>query len=305
MRVRDFQVTDVFAGGGGLSRGMMNAGFGVRAAFDNWRPAIAFYKSNFKHEIIDCDLNDDKGAARKIQDFNPQIIVGGPPCQDFSSAGKRDENGSRANLTISYAKIVASLQPRFFIMENVDRAVKSRSFYSAITLFKKAGYGLTTRILDASFCGAPQIRKRVFVIGELEGTDDFLSSLITEALASKRMTVRDYLGDAIDVDYYYRHPRSYMRRGIFSVDEPSPTIRGINRPVPAGYTGHPGDPVKISKQIRPLSTMERALIQTFPTSVQLEGTKTDVDQIIGNAVPIKLAEFVANALAKHIRTLKA
>ena len=115
------------------------------------------------------------------------------------------------------------------------------------------------------------------------------------------MTLRDYFGDSLGFEYYYRHPRNYNRRGVFSIDEPAPTMRGVNRPVPKGYPGHPLDPVPISDSIRALTTKERALIQTFPPSFVFDGNKTDVEQMIGNAVPVKLAEFVAQALLHHIR----
>jgi len=113
------------------------------------------------------------------------------------------------------------------------------------------------------------------------------------------MTVREYLGDELDIDYYYRHPRNYSRRGIFSVDEPAPTVRGVNRPVPDGYKGHPGDPIKVSRKLRPLTTSERARLQTFPANFKWVGSKTDLEQMIGNAVPVRLAEFVAKAILEY------
>lgn len=299
------RVADVFSGGGGLSQGFLNAKFDIVAAFDNWKPAINFYEKNFSHPIKECDLGDVNEAVKAIKAFAPTMIIGGPPCQDFSSAGKRNEKGDRASLTVSYAEIVTKLKPQYFVMENVDRAVRSESFATAIEMLSAAGYGITNRILDASYCGVPQIRKRVFVIGEMGGEDGFLDELLNENLAEKRLTIREYLGDKVGVEFYYRHPRSYKRRAIFSVDEPSPTVRGVNRPLPGGYPGHPGDKAELTENIRALTTRERALIQTFPEHFDLEGSKTDIEQIVGNAVPIKLAEFVANALAKHIESVQA
>ena len=74
----------------------------------------------------------------------------------------------------------------------------------------------------------------------------------------------------------------------------------MNRPVPKGYPGHHLDTAPLSDNIRALSTAERAWIQTFPKDFKFVGSKTDVEQMIGNAVPVKLAEFVANALLHHI-----
>lgn len=102
--------------------------------------------------------------------------------------------------------------------------------------------------------------------------------------------------------YYYRHPRNYNRRGIFSIDEPSPTIRGVNRPIPPGYKLNSCDPENINlKNIRPLTTKERSLIQTFPKNFIFEGSKTDLEQMIGNAVPVNLAKFVGSSLLEYIK----
>lgn len=222
---------------------------------------------------------------------------GGPPCQDFSSAGKRDENGGRAELTISYAKIVTSIRPQLFIMENVDRALKSKTYKEAIKIFSDAGYHMTIAVLDASLCGAPQKRKRVVVVGSLTAPSMSIIEIYKKRQAATPMTIRDYLGDSLGVEYYYRHPRSYARRGIFSIDEPSPTIRGVNRPIPKGYAGHPGDATTIkTSNLRPLTTKERSLIQTFPREWDVSGRKSEIEQIIGNAVPVKLAEFVGKAI---------
>ena len=100
------------------------------------------------------------------------------------------------------------------------------------------------------------------------------------------MTVTDALGDELDIKFYYRHPRSYARRGIFSIDEPSPIIRGVNRPIPAGYIPHPTDPIKDLTGIRALTSVERSMIQTFPKDFKFIGTKTSIEQMIGNAVPV-------------------
>ncbi len=159
-------------------------------------------------------------------------------------------------------------------------------------------------VLDASRCGVPQARKRFFMIGGLNERDQFLNEPLERLQAKTPMTLRDYFGNRLKLEHYYRHPRSYARRGIFSVDEPSPTIRGVNRPIPEGYPGHPGDPVQVSDAIRPLTTRERASVQTFPDDYLLVGTKTDIEQVIGNAVPVNLAKYVAVRLLHHIAHLK-
>lgn len=188
-------------------------------------------------------------------------------------------------------------------MENVDRVATTQKYRMITAILKEAGYGLSERIIDASLCRVPQKRRRFFLCGRLEGRDNFLDDHIDASLASERMTLRDYFGDSLRTEHYYRHPRNYSRRAVFSIDEPSPTIRGVNRPIPHGYPGHAGDTETDRKKIRPLTTAERAQVQTFPPNFVLTVSKTSLEQAIGNAVPVSLAEFVGKALLQYEQRL--
>lgn len=294
------KIVDLFAGCGGLSLGFQSAGFEIEGAYELWETAATCYANNFNHPVFREDLSDAQKAADSIRLLQPDIIIGGPPCQDFSHAGKRIED-KRAALTEAFAEIVTTIMPRWFVMENVDRAQKSATYLVARDIFINAGYGLTEVVLDASFYGVPQRRKRFFCIGSLNVEDGFLLDYILQNKSDKEMTLRDYFGLSLDFEYYYRHPRNYNRRAVYSIDEPSPTVRGMNRPVPPGYTGHANDAKKLDSSIRSLTTLERALIQTFPPDFKWNGNKTDMEQMIGNAVPVKLAAFVAKALAYQIK----
>jgi DNA (cytosine-5)-methyltransferase 1 len=290
---------DLFSGCGGLSLGLEKSGVNVVAAFENWEPAVQVYKQNFSHPVFNIDLSVTENAVGLIKPIAPDLIAGGPPCQDFSSAGKRNESLGRADLTISFAKIVMECQPKIFLMENVDLAQKSQAYKNAKNVLSES-YAFTERILDASFCGVPQKRKRLFLIGAKNEKDAFLDETIKSKLAKHPLTVRRFLKDSDLPDYYYRHPRSYSRRGIFSIDEPSPTIRGVNRPIPPGYKFHAGDPIKSLDGIRPLTTLERALIQTFPKRFKWgHMNKSTLEQLIGNAVPVNLAKFVGSAIMDY------
>lgn len=294
------KAVDLFCGCGGLSLGFLKAGIDIVGAFDNWDDAIEVYRKNFSHPVDKLDLSNVDEAVGKIAALNPDMIIGGPPCQDFSSAGKRNEDNGRGDLTVSYANIISKSSPQWFVMENVARILKTQKFVEAKDILKKAGYGLTYTVLDASKCGVPQKRKRFVMIGKLGAKDDFIMDDLIANISDKEMSVADYFGDSLEIKYYYRHPRSYVRRGIFSVDEPSPTIRGVNRPMPSGYELHDGDPTDSLEGIRPLTTKERSMIQTFPPEFIFEGTKTDQEQMIGNAVPVNLGKFIATAILKNI-----
>ncbi len=294
------KVVDLFAGCGGLSLGFQNKGFDIVAAFDNWLPAIQVYQDNFNHPIFNQDLSQEE-LYDFIASFDPEMIIGSPPCQDFSSAGKRNENLGRANLTLSFANIISYIKPNWFVMENVDRITKSQIINTILNIFKQNKYGLTSIILNASYCGVPQARKRYFLIGELGKEDNALEFYLSKNKSKKPMTVFDYLGNSLNLEYYYRHPRSYKRRGIFTIHEPSPTIRGVNRPIPKNYKKHKGDLCDINESLRPLSTIERSYIQTFPKTFKFKGSKSNLEQMIGNAVPVKLSEYVANSILEYIQ----
>lgn len=293
------RTVDLFCGCGGLSLGFQNAGFKVIAAFDSWIPAVEVYKNNFHHPIFYKDLSDDQSYL-EIAKFNPEIIIGGPPCQDFSSAGKRDESLGRADLTLSFANIILQVNPRWFVMENVERIAKSHILKMALDIFKKAGYGLNSSVLNASYCGVPQNRKRYFLVGQLDSEDNFLDFYLAKNQSKKPMTVFDYLGDSLGIECFYRHPRSYKRRAIFSIHEPSPTVRGVNRPIPKTYRKHQGDVCEVDGGVRPLTTTERSYIQTFPNTFKFKGSKSNLEQMIGNAVPVKLGEYVARCIFEYI-----
>lgn len=289
------KVVDLFAGCGGLSLGFEQAGYEVVAAFEYWEAAANCHRANFSHPVERLDLSDVGAAVSQIRKYGADMIVGGPPCQDFSHAGKRVEN-VRAGLTQSFAAIVAGLAPRCFVMENVERARASQAYAAARKIFKEAGYGLTEIVLDASLCGAPQKRKRFICFGALGHDDGFALGAFRARLARKPMTLRDYFGDALGFECYYRHPRNYNRRAVFSIDEPAPTMRGVNRPIAKGYPGHKNDACPVTKDLHVLTFSERALIQTFPKDFKWVGAKTDVEQMIGNAVPVNLARFVGETV---------
>ena len=137
-------IVDLFCGCGGLSLGFESAGFDVVAGYDNWAAAINVYKENFTHPINQVDLSNVEEASNHISAYEPNMIIGGPPCQDFSSAGLRNEDNGRGNLTLCYAGIVSKIRPEWFVMENVATIIKTNKLVGAKAIFKEAGYGIIT-----------------------------------------------------------------------------------------------------------------------------------------------------------------
>jgi DNA (cytosine-5)-methyltransferase 1 len=298
-----FKAVDLFCGCGGLTTGLEASGFEVVAGIDQWADALKVYAKNHEgeqHAVIQHDLSNEETTIELVRQFKPFLIAGGPPCQDFSSAGNRTE-GARADLTVNYANVISNIRPTAFIMENVSRAQHADAFANAEQILRNAGFGLTMMVMNASLCGVPQLRKRLFLIGLQDAEDNFLKEALKAGLADKPMTMREYFGDEMPIDHYYRHPRTYERRAIYSMDEPSPTIRGVNRPKPATYNHHRNDSHPPDDTVQSLSLEQRARIQTFPVGYfDVQCSKASKEQMIGNAVPVELAKYVASKLMEHV-----
>ena len=300
-------VVDLFSGCGGLSRGFQNAGFEIMAAYDGWDAAVNCYNANFQHQSHKLDLSNVELAVETIRQHAPTIIIGGPPCQEFSNAGRRQE-GERADLTYKYAQIITDIMPTYFVMENVPRVRESVAYSKARERYVEAGYGLTELVLDASRCGVPQSRKRFFCIGALNHPDNFMLDALFENQSDEERTVRSYFAEQgidLDIRVYYRHPTTYTRRAIFDVDSVAPTIRGVSRPKPSTYKFHPDDACTVEERdsVRSLTQRERAIIQTFPLDFTFDVpglSNGDKEQMIGNAVPVLLAQYVATGLHNYI-----
>lgn len=277
---------------------MISAGIDVVEAYDLWTQALETYEHNIGGHAEEFDLSDVDAASERISSIAPALIAGAPPCQDFSTAGKRVE-ADHANLTTAFGQVVARCQPEAFLMENVPQVRLSETYGRMRHAVVKAGYSVVETVLDASWYGVPQIRRRFFAFGFLGDSQrgERFEQHVADTKSPQRLTVKQYMGDEIDIEFYYRHPRNYSRRSVFSVHEPSPTVRGVNRPVPPKYVGNRLDSVPPS-EVRALTTRERGRVQTFPTDWEWDGgnRNADTELQIGNAVPVQLATHVAEAV---------
>jgi DNA (cytosine-5)-methyltransferase 1 len=157
-------ILDLFCGAGGLSFGFVQAGFEVICAVDTNDAALKTYEANIGPHVIDQDL------SKKWELPTAQIIIGGPPCQGFSSAGLRRAGDHRNSLVSSFARIVQELQPRAFVFENVEGFLTAEGGERVIELLEpliKVGYCIHLRKINAANYGVPQHRKRVIAIGGL------------------------------------------------------------------------------------------------------------------------------------------
>ncbi len=252
-----------------MSIGLKQAGFEIVRAYDAWPVAVENYNRNVGNHAVVADLSDVLSTVPEIIGLAPDMICGGPPCQDYSSAGNRRE-ADNARLTLAFAMIVSIIRPRWFIMENVLGCAKSATWAEARTILKRAGYGITENKINASRYGVPQSRRRLFVIGRIGEHDDFLASSIAAAASEKPMTIRDLFGATVPAAIFFP-ATSDARRSIWSSDEPAPTIRERSiRPIPASYRPHPDDAALIQNGYvysRPVRAGRgvRSIDEPFPT----------------------------------------
>ncbi len=158
---------DLFCGAGGLSLGLQNAGWTPVLAVDNWSDAIKSYRANFAGhpaaEIDVCELNERR--LRDLVNRSPDWIVGGPPCQGFSTVGRRERDDPRNQLVRHFARIVDVLKPRGILVENVI-GLRDMNFVESVSkLFQDIGYNITSVVVRAADYGVPQLRHRLFFIG--------------------------------------------------------------------------------------------------------------------------------------------
>lgn len=183
-------VIDVFSGAGGLSAGLHRSTPRFRAvrAVEHDLAAAATYAANFGDIVYAGTVEkwlDDEG------DVSADVVVGGPPCQGFSTIGSRDPHDERNSLWRHFVETVRRAQPRAFVMENVPSFVKSREFEMFLKSFAApdlACYDLRTAIVDAAAHGAPQHRKRAIVLGFHR---DVEHPGLLPIVGDQRATVRD------------------------------------------------------------------------------------------------------------------
>ena len=193
---------DCFAGAGGLSLGLIQAGFDVRAAFDNFNQAVATYRSNIGDHILMSNVEEISGheLVRAAGCFPNEcaLVVGGPPCQGFSRQRRGDPNDDRNVLVLEFQRIVSEIMPELFLMENVPTILGQRGggFLRTFVAESQAyGYHVSAAVLDAADFGVPQRRKRAFIVGErLDCAPTFEFPSPTHNRDSW-VTVRDAIGD--------------------------------------------------------------------------------------------------------------
>jgi DNA (cytosine-5)-methyltransferase 1 len=200
MAKQKYKVLDLFCGCGGISEGYSLAGFDIAGGIDFNENATKTFQHNFKKaKVYDIDITTFSDDQIRNEYGDVDIIVGGPPCQGFSSANRwqKEMEDPRNKLFFEYIRFVQVIRPKVIMIENV-RGLLTRDNGYAIERIKEIlgseDYNITYKVLDASEYGVPQNRKRAIIIGiRKEFKDTFFDfNLITK---QTKTTVEDAIGE--------------------------------------------------------------------------------------------------------------
>jgi DNA (cytosine-5)-methyltransferase 1 len=306
----NLRAISLFTGAGGLDIGFERAGVDVTACVDIDPESCKTLRHNRPEwRIFEGDIRDFVPPKRA------DLVVGGPPCQGFSTAGKGDPNDSRNFLWQEYLRVVANARPSAVLLENVSGMKNRKNSHhldGVLDALEALGYSWTCEILNAADFGVPQIRRRLFILGLLTG-----SPTLPAPTVSKPQTVRQAIGDLEqqvlpELNHIpNRHAKHVAqrwsklaygevdplyRRARLDPEKPSPTIRAGGGYGPRGnhLAGfHP--PIHYSRPGQ-ITVREAARLQSFPDDWIFKGSKTAQGRQVGNAVPPALAE----AIARHV-----
>ncbi len=310
----------LFSGAGGLDLGLEQAGLTCAVCVENDKHAAATLRANGR-TVLERDIRSVTAADLG----SPDVLVGGPPCQDFSNAGpKTGLNGTRGSLVFEFARWVNELQPRFFLFENVE-GLKGRGLDAVLDAFHEAGYVTAYGMLDAVDFGAAQHRRRLIIIGSCDpAIKPWLPSpthsgshpdpayrwkTFAEATASiTHHTFKPYSTKMRAImlqvpeggDWRSLPPGTFPgfeasdggKTGAYrrlSRNEPAPTLVASGPVQQTTVLGHPTED-------RPLSVEEYARLQGFPDDYKFVDRRDRRYEAIGNAVAVPMAKALGMTL---------
>lgn len=333
------KIIDLFCGIGGLSLGFEQSGFDVLYAVDMWEDAVKTYNHNRKDKVA---------RVMSVEDFNNEVlphlasenkitgIIGGPPCQGFSTVGKREIDDPRNKMYLEFYKAVKLANPEFFVIENVKGMLTLNKGAFVKDLLERfgengLGYSISYKLLNAADYGIPQNRYRVFYVGIKNKKFEFPTPY------DYQLTAKDGISDLLhsDNEHYGSEPQNEYQKSLRGSQE---------KPLNQDYTAHTEQTVNIISQIpdggnirslpkefwevrkynkafermsslRPSNTIdtghrnyfhyaepriptlrESARIQSFPDNFEVLGTRGSQYKQVGNAVPPMLAKVIAEKI---------
>ena len=300
------EVVSLFSGCGGLDLGLINAGHKVIWANDIDADSCQSYARNIGEHIVCGDVAELDYSAIPDSD----VVIGGFPCQGFSNANMmRSPEDSRNVMYRYFYGIVKLKQPRYFLAENVRGILslgKGEVIKQIVADFESAGYRVKYKLFNTADYLVPQARMRVIIAGtraDLPINDDFEFPEPVITSREERISIGAALRNIPDpsenhdllnhvCSKYKVTNRNFTGHRRTDPDKPSPTIlaRGNGK---GGVCA-----IQHPKNHRRMSVRESAIIQTFPLDFEFCGSMTSMYRQIGNAVPVKFAEFLGESLYK-------
>jgi DNA (cytosine-5)-methyltransferase 1 len=330
------KVVSFFAGAGGLDLGFEKAGFDVIWANEYDKEIWETYEKNHKNTIL-----DRRSIADIPSEDVPECdgIIGGPPCQSWSEAGsKRGIADKRGQLFYEFMRILADKKPKFFLAENVSGMLVNKhkdALENIKQMFTDIGYDLSFEKVNVSDFGVPQDRKRVFFIGYRKDLGinfkfpkpttlknkitlgDTIIDLKDSVLAAKEGNYTNGSNCFVPNHEYMTGGFSSMfmsRNRVRTWDEVSFTIQAGGRQAPIHPQAPKMEQVGVDKRefvkgkeelYRRLSIRECARIQMFPDNFIFHYNSVVAGyKMIGNAVPVKMAEILAEKIYKDLNKRK-
>ena len=310
-----FNTIDLFCGAGGLTLGLSQAGFCPVASVEVSPIASQTHLNNFPkchHFCGDIHDFDSHKCLKAIGNPPVHLVAGGPPCQGFSVAGKRDPNDERNQLFYQFVRVVKEIQPWYVVMENVPGILtmqKGDVCQAIFEEFAQIGYpNMSVMILESAAYGVPQIRPRAIFIGNRYGLSNpypkpQLQPTQYTPIESALAGLPEYTPIPSMNHEWTRHSSEYTER-ISKVPYGGSLYETFLDAFKRQYPGLPSMTVKENHggtHIHPhlnrvISAREMARLQTFPDTFIFAGTMKKAMWQIGNAVPPRLAECIGKAL---------
>lgn len=335
-----YNAIDLFSGCGGMTEGLLNAGFKVIAAVEIDKYAAQVYRANHEKNGVhlfeeDIRTIDTSRISELLKGEPLHLLAGCPPCQGFSSLRrrnkKRSSKDSRNSLILEYLRFVEELQPITIMLENVPGLENYILFKRVFSRLCKLGYSPKYEIVDVSSYGVPQRRKRLVLIGSL------LNSIEIPIGSKKIRTVRDFIGNLESVEttndnVHLRYPRH--TKNVQLRIELTPPDGGSRKDLPEEYTldchkrqnvgfndvygrlrwddvsstitGGCLNPSKgrflHPKENRCITAREAALLQTFPRNYIFQDNipLSSVALMIGNALPPLFCNIQCQAIKNSL-----
>jgi DNA (cytosine-5)-methyltransferase 1 len=303
---------EMFAGAGGVATGFHAAGINVLAAAERWDSAADSYEANHPYTPVHrIDLADERSTYETLGEYTPDIVIGGPPCQDFSVMNQNKaaatQQTNKTALTVIYARSAVRLKPRIIIMENVPNSENHRAYWAALDVFAASGYGVSRTVLAAQQYGNATMRKRLITVAVKNAPFGYYEGFLHEGpnRVSEFMTP-ERLGHSSPSGFFFEyvlHP------------PPWPTVRRLDQPASAVVGADWLYFSQIALALKPSATLPRILsdlqnrdlrpenvaalsdndvkrIAGFPTNYVLKGGPSARRQQVSNAVPPELSKHI-------------